>query len=119
MKDKKFFTLTADYIFGHDLLNAAKRFFATNQGNLIGDRHAPEAYPLIAPGSQHGIEAVLVQDATPTSIAARDIKFSHALPASAASVLEPRSVAESRAKVREGPIRALERGMRDLGETEM
>ncbi len=37
VKDRKFFTLTADYIFGHDLLNAAKRFFAANQGNLIGD----------------------------------------------------------------------------------
>jgi len=37
VKDRKFYTLTADYIFGHDLLNAAKRFFATNQGNLIGD----------------------------------------------------------------------------------
>jgi len=34
---KKFFTLTADYIFGHDLLNAAKRFFSANNGNLIGD----------------------------------------------------------------------------------
>src|SRR6267154_5061237 len=33
VKDKKFFTLTADYIFGHDLLAAAKRFFAANQGN--------------------------------------------------------------------------------------
>ena len=37
VKDKKFFTLTADYIFGHDLLRAAKAFFAANQGNLIGD----------------------------------------------------------------------------------
>jgi branched-chain amino acid transport system substrate-binding protein len=37
VKDKKFFGLTADYIFGHDLLAAAKRFFAANQGNLIGD----------------------------------------------------------------------------------
>ena len=37
VKDKKFFTLTADYIFGHDLLRAAKRFFAANEGNLIGD----------------------------------------------------------------------------------
>jgi branched-chain amino acid transport system substrate-binding protein len=37
VRDKKFFTLTADYIFGHDLLNAAKRFFSANQGNLIGD----------------------------------------------------------------------------------
>ena len=37
VKDKKFFTLTADYIFGHDLLDAAKRFFNANQGKLIGD----------------------------------------------------------------------------------
>jgi branched-chain amino acid transport system substrate-binding protein len=37
VKDKKFYTLTADYIFGHDLLAAAKRFFSANQGNLIGD----------------------------------------------------------------------------------
>ncbi|HXQ07008.1 MAG TPA: ABC transporter substrate-binding protein, partial [Bradyrhizobium sp.] len=37
VKDKKFFTLTADYIFGHDLLAAAKRFFGANRGNLIGD----------------------------------------------------------------------------------
>ena len=37
VKDKKFYTLTADYIFGHDLLRAAKAFFAANQGNLIGD----------------------------------------------------------------------------------
>src|SRR6202140_4766939 len=37
VKDKKFFTLTADYIFGHDLLNAATGFFGANQGNLIGD----------------------------------------------------------------------------------
>jgi branched-chain amino acid transport system substrate-binding protein len=37
VKEKKFFTLTADYIFGHDLLAAAKRFFGANQANLIGD----------------------------------------------------------------------------------
>ena len=37
VKGKKFFTLTADYIFGHDLLNAAKNFFAANDANLIGD----------------------------------------------------------------------------------
>jgi branched-chain amino acid transport system substrate-binding protein len=37
VKGKKFFTLTADYIFGHDLLNAAKIFFAANNANLIGD----------------------------------------------------------------------------------
>jgi branched-chain amino acid transport system substrate-binding protein len=37
VKGKKFFTLTADYIFGHDLLKAAKTFFAANDANLIGD----------------------------------------------------------------------------------
>jgi branched-chain amino acid transport system substrate-binding protein len=34
---KKFVTLTADYIFGHDLLRAAKVFFDANGGKLIGD----------------------------------------------------------------------------------
>jgi len=34
---KKFFTLTADYVFGHDLLRAAKVFFDANGANLIGD----------------------------------------------------------------------------------
>lgn len=37
VKGKKFFTLTADYIFGHDLLKAAKHFFAAHDANLIGD----------------------------------------------------------------------------------
>src|SRR5499426_2084477 len=37
VKGKNFFTLTADYVFGHDLLRAAKTFFAANGGNLIGD----------------------------------------------------------------------------------
>jgi branched-chain amino acid transport system substrate-binding protein len=37
MKDKKFFTLSADYIFGQDLLRAAKAFFDANGGKLIGD----------------------------------------------------------------------------------
>jgi len=37
MKDKKFYTLTADYIFGHDLARAAKAFFDANGGKLIGD----------------------------------------------------------------------------------
>jgi branched-chain amino acid transport system substrate-binding protein len=37
VKGKKFHTLTADYIFGHDLLKAAKVFFAANQGQLTGD----------------------------------------------------------------------------------
>ena len=37
VKGKKFFSLTADYVFGHDLLRAAKAFFGANGGNLIGD----------------------------------------------------------------------------------
>ena len=37
VKGKKFFSVTADYVFGHDLLRAAKTFFAANGGNLIGD----------------------------------------------------------------------------------
>jgi branched-chain amino acid transport system substrate-binding protein len=37
MKDKRFFTLTADYIFGTDLLRAAKAFFDAHGGKLIGD----------------------------------------------------------------------------------
>jgi branched-chain amino acid transport system substrate-binding protein len=37
VKGKKFFTLTADYIFGHDLLKAAKTFFGAHEANLIGD----------------------------------------------------------------------------------
>ena len=37
MKDKKFYTLTADYIFGHDLAAAAKTFFDANGGIVIGD----------------------------------------------------------------------------------
>src|SRR6185437_7944966 len=37
VKGKKFFTLTADYIFGHDLLAAAKAFFAANGATLIGN----------------------------------------------------------------------------------
>lgn len=34
---KKFMTLTADYIFGHDLLNAAKHFFDANNAELVAD----------------------------------------------------------------------------------
>jgi branched-chain amino acid transport system substrate-binding protein len=37
MKGKKFYTLTADYLFGHDLAGAAKNFFNANGGQLIGD----------------------------------------------------------------------------------
>jgi branched-chain amino acid transport system substrate-binding protein len=37
MKGKKFYTLTADYIFGHDLASAARTFFKENGGEVIGD----------------------------------------------------------------------------------
>ncbi|NQW01791.1 MAG: ABC transporter substrate-binding protein [Rhodospirillales bacterium] len=37
VKGKKFHTLTADYIFGHDLLRAAKAFFSANDASLVGD----------------------------------------------------------------------------------
>lgn len=37
VQGKKFYTLTADYIFGHDLLRAAKNFFADNGANHVGD----------------------------------------------------------------------------------
>src|SRR5476651_24159 len=37
VKGRKFFSLTADYVFGHDLLRAAQIFFAANGANLIGD----------------------------------------------------------------------------------
>jgi len=37
VKGKKFHTLTADYIFGHDLLRAAKHFFAANGAVHSGD----------------------------------------------------------------------------------
>jgi branched-chain amino acid transport system substrate-binding protein len=37
VKGKKFFTLTADYVFGHDLLRAAKAFFKANDATLLGD----------------------------------------------------------------------------------
>ncbi len=38
MNGKKFYTLTADYIFGHDLAHAAKTFFDANGSNLINDK---------------------------------------------------------------------------------
>lgn len=34
---KKFYALTADYLFGHDLSRVAKKFFAANGGNVIAD----------------------------------------------------------------------------------
>jgi branched-chain amino acid transport system substrate-binding protein len=37
VEGKKFHTLTADYVFGHDLLRAAKAFFNANGAELTGD----------------------------------------------------------------------------------
>jgi branched-chain amino acid transport system substrate-binding protein len=37
VKGKKFFSLTADYLFGHDMLRVAKTFFDAHEGMLIGD----------------------------------------------------------------------------------
>ena len=37
VKGRKFITLTADYVFGHDLLRAAKLFFEAHDATLIGD----------------------------------------------------------------------------------
>ena len=37
IKGRKIFSLTADYLFGHDLAKAAKKFYDANGGNLIGD----------------------------------------------------------------------------------
>src|SRR3974377_2372717 len=51
MKGKKFFTLPADYIFGHDLASAAKDFFKENGGQLVGDElfatHVTESSPYL------------------------------------------------------------------------
>jgi branched-chain amino acid transport system substrate-binding protein len=37
VKGRKFFSLTADYLFGHGLLRVAKAFFGAHQGVFIGD----------------------------------------------------------------------------------
>jgi branched-chain amino acid transport system substrate-binding protein len=37
VKDRTFYMLSADYLFGHDLLRAAKAFIAANGGMVIGD----------------------------------------------------------------------------------
>jgi branched-chain amino acid transport system substrate-binding protein len=37
VKGKKFYMLSADYLFGHDLLKAAKAFVASHGGTVIGD----------------------------------------------------------------------------------
>lgn len=41
VKGRKIYSLTADYLFGHDLAKAAKNFFGANGGNLIGDELVP------------------------------------------------------------------------------
>ncbi|MGC5778481.1 ABC transporter substrate-binding protein [Methylobacterium sp. NFXW15] len=41
IKDKKIYTLTADYAFGHDLLKQAKKFFAANGGTITGEDLIP------------------------------------------------------------------------------
>jgi branched-chain amino acid transport system substrate-binding protein len=37
VRGKKVFSLTADYLFGHDLSRVAKKFFADNGGELVAD----------------------------------------------------------------------------------
>lgn len=37
VKDKKIFSITSDYLFGHDLAKAAKAFYAANGGTSVGD----------------------------------------------------------------------------------
>ena len=37
VKGRKIFSLTADYLFGHDLSRAAKKFFAAHGGNVVAD----------------------------------------------------------------------------------
>jgi branched-chain amino acid transport system substrate-binding protein len=41
VKDKKWFSLTADYAFGHDLLKVAKRFMSANGGAFAADKLMP------------------------------------------------------------------------------
>jgi branched-chain amino acid transport system substrate-binding protein len=41
VKGKKWYSLTADYAFGHDLLKVAKRFMAANGGEFAGDDLVP------------------------------------------------------------------------------
>jgi branched-chain amino acid transport system substrate-binding protein len=38
---KKIFSITSDYLFGHDLSKAAKKFFAANGGAQVGDELVP------------------------------------------------------------------------------
>ena len=41
IKGKRIFSLTSDYLFGHDLSKAAKAFVAANGGTVIGDELTP------------------------------------------------------------------------------
>lgn len=41
VKGKKWFSLTADYAFGHDLLKVSKRFMAANGGDFSADKLVP------------------------------------------------------------------------------
>src|SRR5712675_184537 len=41
VKGKKWYSLTADYAFGHDLLKVSKRFMEANGGNFVGDDLVP------------------------------------------------------------------------------
>jgi branched-chain amino acid transport system substrate-binding protein len=41
VKGKKWFSLTADYAFGHDLLRVAKKFMAANGGTFAADKLVP------------------------------------------------------------------------------
>ena len=41
VEGKNWYVLTADYAFGHDLLNAAKGFLGRHGGNLVGDDLVP------------------------------------------------------------------------------
>jgi branched-chain amino acid transport system substrate-binding protein len=41
VKDKKWFSLTADYAFGHDLLKVSKRFMSANGGAFAADKLVP------------------------------------------------------------------------------
>jgi branched-chain amino acid transport system substrate-binding protein len=41
VRGKKWYSLTADYAFGHDLLKAAKRFMAANGGEFAADELVP------------------------------------------------------------------------------
>ena len=41
VKGKKWFSLTADYAFGHDLLRVSKRFMAANGGDFAADKLVP------------------------------------------------------------------------------